>query len=155
YSNDPNGEWIEIFNITTADIDMEGWAIRDNLLDYHAIDNGGAGVIVPAWDYIVLGRSQDQGQNGGVDVDYAYNFFTLDTSSDAIIIQDGQGTEIDRVDYATPFFPIAPGRSTSLDWGIVDWQLNDNPSYWCLSESAIGGGNTDTGTPGEHNDMCP
>ena len=155
YVNDSDGEWIEIFNITSADIDIEGWAIRDNLLDYHTVDNGGAGVSVPAWDYIVLGRNADPGQNGGVAVDYAYNSFSLETSFDAIIIQDDQGTEVDRVDYATPFYPVTPGRSTSLDWGIVDWQENDNPSNWCLSQTPIGGGNTDTGTPGAHNNVCP
>lgn len=155
YVSDGDGEWFEIFNVTSAEIDIEGWSIRDNLLDYHTIANGGNGVIVPALDYIVLGRNTNTSQNGGVPVDYAYNFFFLDTSFDAIILEDDTNTEIDRVDYVSPFYPVTPGRSTSLDAGTIDWQSNDNPTNWCLSQTPLGGGNPDTGTPGQDNGVCP
>ncbi|MFD0861609.1 T9SS type A sorting domain-containing protein [Sungkyunkwania multivorans] len=77
---DPNGtenqkEWFEIWNTTASDIDIEGWTIRDRSSSsrWHLIANGGP-LIVPANGYLVLGTNTDTGTNGGINVDYAYNF---------------------------------------------------------------------------------
>ncbi|HKJ27516.1 MAG TPA: lamin tail domain-containing protein, partial [Anaerolineales bacterium] len=36
---DSAGEWLELYNTTGADIDLNGWTIQDNDIDTHVIAN--------------------------------------------------------------------------------------------------------------------
>jgi hypothetical protein len=55
---DSAGEWFELYNPTTSDIDIDGWTIKDNDSDSHVIDNGGP-LLIPAGGYLVLGNNTD------------------------------------------------------------------------------------------------
>ena len=39
--SDSNGEWFEIYNPTDAEVDINGWTIRDDGSNSHVIANGG------------------------------------------------------------------------------------------------------------------
>ncbi len=156
FVSDTDGEWVEVHNVTDAAIDIEGWILSDDGSDVHVIDNGGAGVIIPAGSYFVLGRNANAGQNGGIAVDYEYAGFYLGNGADEIVISNASAQEIDRIAYDDGIlWPDSYGRSISLTAGVLDATLNDDPGYWCHSTTPIGGGNPDTGTPGAANDPCP
>jgi predicted extracellular nuclease len=147
---DSAGEWFELFNPTSADIDINGWTIADNDIDSHVIDNGGP-LIIPAGGYLVLGNNTDTETNGGAPVAYSYgSSWFLANGADEVILTDAIGIEIDRVEYdGGPIFPDPTGASMAL----IDPALDNNVgANWCTASTPFGAG--DLGTPGAEND-CP
>jgi 2',3'-cyclic-nucleotide 2'-phosphodiesterase (5'-nucleotidase family) len=151
---DSNGEWFEVYNPTTSDIDIDGWTIMDDDFDSFVIDNGGS-LIIPADGYLVLGNNADSSTNGGVSVDYEYlsefpDGIFLGNGSDELVLLDSSSTEIDRVAWDNgATFPDPNGASMAL----IDPALDNNVgANWCESQTAFGDG--DFGTPGAAND-CP
>jgi hypothetical protein len=139
-SNDTNGEWFEIFNPTANTIDLNGVTINDNGSNSHLINNG-ASLFIESGAYLVLGRSGDTSVNGGYIADYVYNNFTLNNSSDQIILSK-DSIEITRLEYTGLPFGMA-GVSTELFIqsfmpSSTDYQLSQNTPY----------GLGDIGTPG-------
>ena len=61
---DSEGEWFELHNTGSVDVDLRGWSLADEASDYHVVKRS---LIVPAGGYIVLGRTTRNPQNGGVD----------------------------------------------------------------------------------------
>lgn len=157
---EPSTEWFEVKNVSGSDLDIGGCTISDGE-DTHTI---AASTTVTAADpYFVFGYSNSI---SGVTVDYVYNGGSgnganihLANTSDQITIECG-GTTIDSVSYnsgaANGWPSDTEGRS--IAFGIpmgagTDYYLqNDSGSNWERSTSEIGGGNTDTGTPGAKND---
>ena len=149
--SDSNGEWFELYNPTTGDIDIDGWTIKDNDFDSHVIDNGGP-LVIPSGGYLVLGNNGDSATNGGVVVDYEYNSgWYLSNSADEVLLFDDSGVEIDRVEYdGGPVFPDPNGASMALLNPTLD---NNVGSNWCTASTPYGDG--DQGTPGAANDCVP
>ncbi len=151
--SDTVGEWLEIYNSTGADIDLNGWTLKDDGSNSHTFSTS---VIVPSGVFFVMGRGPaDSSQNGGLNLDHSYGngVFTLGNSDDEIIILDPSLNEIDRVEYgsANGFPDGGPGLSISLDPTLLN-DDNNVGSNWCLSTSVYGDG--DSGTPGLANDVC-
>jgi CSLREA domain-containing protein len=148
--SDSVGEWLELFNPTDSDIDINGWTIKDDGSDSHLIDYGSP-LFVPAGGYLVLAREYDPGFNGGVGVAYQYAGFLLDNTVDEVILLNGSLIEIDRVVYddgAT--FPDPIGATMSLIKPRLDNNVGAN---WCSATTSYGDG--DLGTPGVANDCIP
>lgn len=158
--SDSDGEWVEIFNTTANDIDIEGWYIADDDFDFALIDVGGAGVTVPAGGFAVLGVNADTTVNGGVTLDYQWSSFYLSNttaaSGDEIRLIDFSGLEIDRVAYSVPGgWPLQGGKSCSLDPGSFDATSNDDPANWCLEATIYDTtAGVNGGTPGAANNVC-
>jgi predicted extracellular nuclease len=147
--SDTDGEWFEVYNDSGGPVDIDGWTIADLGTNTHVINNGGP-LVVPAGGYLVLGRNADPGLNGGVAVDYQYADFFLANGDDEVILFDGDGSEIDRVEYdGGPAFPDPNGASMALSDPALDNNIGAN---WCDSTTPFGAG--DRGTPGGPND-CP
>ncbi len=147
--SDTNGEWIEIYNPTGGAVDIDGWTIADDDFDSHTINNGGP-LLVPANGLIVLGRNSDFATNGGVTVAYQYSGYFLGNGSDEVVLLDGGGIEVDRVNYDNgATFPDPNGASMSLQSPALDNNVGAN---WCTASTPFGDG--DLGTPGAAND-CP
>jgi predicted extracellular nuclease len=146
--SDGNGEWFEVYNPTTVDLDINGWTIKDDGSNSHVIDNGGP-LNVPAGGFAVLGRSADSSINGGVSVDYAYgSAYTLSNGEDEVVLLDLTLNEVDRVNYdGGPDFPDPNGASMAL---IVQGMDNNVGASWCTASTPFGDG--DFGTPGAEND---
>ena len=84
---DSHGEWFELFNPSPFIVDIEGWVLSDLGSDSVALFNGGLGIPILPFDYVVLARDGDFGTNGGVFVDHQYAGFSLSNSSDGIAPQ--------------------------------------------------------------------
>lgn len=144
--SDSNGEWFELFNTTSADIDINGWTISDNGSDSHTIDKNGP-LIISSGGFLVLGIDSDLGTNGGVEVDYQYDGFILSNSDDEIVLTSDKSIEIDRVEYdGGSNFPDPSGISMSLISPTLDNAVGVN---WELATVPFG--DSDLGTPGVAN----
>ncbi len=145
--SDTAGEWLELYNADSVDVDLAGWTLRDDDYNSHRIQ--GPLVIAPG-AYAVLGRNSDDTVNGGVTIDYQYASFLLANSIDEIVLIDDACREVDRVNY-TADWPINAGMSLQLDGTSAD---NANPANWCNAGAAWSGSAGDSGTPGEAT-VCP
>ncbi|ARA92874.1 hypothetical protein AWN76_006655 [Rhodothermaceae bacterium RA] len=145
--NDSAGEWFEVFNPTTAAIDLEGWTIRDDDSDSHVIT---ASVVVPAGGFAVLCRNADPGTNGGLTCDYEYASFQLANGADEVILEDPSGTEVDRVAYdGGSLWPDPNGASMVFNGQPTD--DNNDPAFWVEAlerQATYTGAGTDLGSPG-------
>ncbi len=148
------GEWVEIYNTTDQPIPLFGLSITDGKAD--AADVLSCTTIIAPKSTLVLGRWQDLTKNGGVVVDYVYDNFALNDTSDKIRLVTDKGLVLDEVVWG-PGWPIAniEGKSISLDPKHLSHVDNDNPDYWCQSTSSWPGSAGDTGTPGYLNLNCP
>ena len=129
---DTEGEWIELYNSSGADVDIDGWTIRDDGTDNHLINNGGP-LIISAGGFLVLGNNGDTGTNGGVPIDYVITgTFFIGNSGDELILEDDSTptiVEIDRVEYdGGPNWPDPTGASMVFS-GIASDDNNDG-SLW-------------------------
>jgi beta-lactamase superfamily II metal-dependent hydrolase len=150
---DTKGEWFELYNPSTGDVDIDGWTIHDNGSDSHVIDNGGP-LVVPAGGYLVLGRNGDTNRNGGYTADYVYSSFTLGNDDDEVILEDDLGALVDQVFYTgTSPWPDPNGKSMEL---VDAAQDNNDGSNWAEAVARGGtfdGSGTDLGTPGALNSV--
>jgi|GEM_PF-1945861 len=143
---DSQGEWFELYNSTGHAIDINGWIIRDDAANLHAIDQGGP-LVIPAKGYLVLGNNADQMTNGGYQCDYEYSSFTLSNSDDEIVLEEN-GIEIDRINYdGGPIWPDPAGAS--MAWLGPPGENNDG-GRWVI-EGVVNYGDGDWGTPGMKN----
>ncbi|MFT7606247.1 MAG: hypothetical protein ACI8VT_003847 [Saprospiraceae bacterium] len=146
---DANGEWFEIYNTTGSAIDLDGWTFKDAGTDSYTV---GVTLMIPANDYLVLGRNDDTGTNGGAPVDHEYSGFILGNSDDEVIIVGPapNSLEIDRVEYdGGGSFPNPNGASMFLADLANDNNVGAN---WGTSTVAWPGSAGDFGTPGQPND---
>jgi hypothetical protein len=147
---DSKGEWVEVFNPTGTDINLNGVVIRDNGSNTHTIT---ADVIAPAGGFVVLGKVLDSGINGGYQPDYVYAGITLGNSDDEVILES-EGLIICGVLYdGGPSFPDPNGSSMQLALSKHSAQAAQDGANWCEATSLYGEG--DQGTPGQPNDPCP
>ncbi|MEM7307813.1 MAG: lamin tail domain-containing protein [Planctomycetota bacterium] len=158
---DSDGEWLEIYNPGVTPVDIEGYWLADDDFDLHQIDAGGAGVLVPAGGYAVLGANADPLVNGGITLDYQWAGYFLSNSTsafgDEIRLLDPVGFDIDRISYNNPDgWPLLGGASASLDPGSLDAASNDDPANWCLNTTDLYDttAGVNTGTPGTANPVC-
>ncbi len=161
--DDPNPEWIELYNPTASAVTINGWTIalkkaNDGKGASHIIQ--GANVNVPALGYLVLGSTTTKASNGNVKVDYAYgNKLQMPNDADEVsLIDTVANTIVDRMAYGTNTPAMVTERSVQLDPMHLDSLANDKKTYWCLGSTPMldpasqptGG----KGTPGVINSSC-
>ena len=158
--SDDYGEWFEVYNTTSSDIDLNGWTIRDQPGNSQNIATIDESVIVPAGSYITMGRGGNTDPtsleyNGGVSHAFVYAFvFNMSNSADEVILEAPDGTIIDEVYYDNgATFPDDEGKSLSLDPGSLNSTANDSGANWCVAVDFYGT-NNDLGTPGNSNPGC-
>lgn len=110
---DANGEYLELYNMTTSPIDINGFILRDDGTDSHTIDNGGP-LMVPALNFFVLAINGDPATNGGLNANYVYSGYTLANGGDEIVLETAGAVEICRLNY-TDGDPFGPGVSLELN----------------------------------------
>ncbi|MBV71466.1 MAG: hypothetical protein CMH52_08950 [Myxococcales bacterium] len=145
---DENAEWIELYN--TSD---QPFALEDcQLTDGTSVSELGDVTIEPG-GYALYGRSDDQGLNGGLDVDGIFDF-ALNNSRDRIVLQCG-GSIVDVMHYDfDEGFPRAQGFSLSLTPGQESTVANDQARNWCVARRAYLEAPVQWGTPGAANGPC-
>lgn len=106
--DDTYGEWFEIFNTTTADINLNGWLIESfdgaNNIQHTISDPT---LVIKAKSFLVLGINPDLITNGGVPVDYTFKDIFFGNTNDYIHIRSDSRLLIDRIDW-----------DSSLGWDI-------------------------------------
>jgi len=150
---DAAGEWIEIYNAGTVNMDLLGFELHDDGTDSHFI---GASVVVAPGGRVVLARNAVVGSNGGVVANYEYSGTTLDNGIDEIVLSFG-AVEVDRVNYNLALYTDGQaGHAASLDpdIGAPDATDNDVAANWCGSTLPLTTPGSDFGTPGAPNDTC-
>ena len=154
--SDSHGEWIELWNPTGNSVNVEGLVLSDFGSDATVLDNGGAGLLIPSHGFLVIGRDDDTTTNGGVPIDYEYSGTTLSNGDDEIVLSTMGGIVVDVIQYDDGMlWPDSAGRSISLDPSGFDASANDEGANWCHSSMPLGAANSDTGTPGAMNEICP
>ncbi|MGE5395242.1 MAG: CotH kinase family protein [Candidatus Saccharibacteria bacterium] len=135
------GDWIELYNKGSFDIDISGWKVTDSDANHQYIF--AANTVLKANEYLVL--SDDPGLlNNTFSVQknlYGPFNFGLSTTSDAVKLFSREGQLIDEVNYGNTL----PWPSAGLDvlWSLElknPWQNNNNGANWVIS--------VNTGTPG-------
>ncbi len=145
---DSNGEYIEFYNTTDHNIDINGWTVRDKDTDSFVIANGGP-LTITSYGYLVIGNDGNFTTNGGYNCDYEYSGMYLANSSDEVILEYGRAI-IDSVYYddgAT--FPDPTGASMELDPAFMNYVDNDDGTNWYTANTTFGDG--DCGSPGSAN----
>jgi hypothetical protein len=151
---DDQGEWFEIYNLLSYDVDLNGLNIADLDNNSHTISST---LVISAESYFVFGNNADTTSNGGAPVDYSYGIdIGLGNSEDEIIIQytdiSGSLIEFDSVAFdGGTTFPAIPGVSMNLNPNNYSHYGNDTGSNWCASTDSFG---LDMGTPGQVNSSC-
>jgi hypothetical protein len=155
-SNSPGNEdhakeWIEVFNTTSAQIDLLGVEVLygASCQTATAITGGGC-ITVPAGGYLVLAGNVDPALNGGV-------IATASFGGSGLINDDGcvglrikeTGVVIDQATYGTS----TDGHAFSLDPDKIDSVLNDDQASWCAAGVPYGSAGG-FGTPGQENPAC-
>ena len=134
--NDSVGEWIELFNSTAKPVDLRGWVLADLGSDRHTIRES---LVVPANGYVVLGRSTDRRENGGVRVDYVFSSLSLANVEDEVLLLAPDGTEVDRVVWGAD---LTTTRGAALE------RIALKPARWQTAGAAWSGSAGDHGSPG-------
>ena len=140
--SDSYGEWFEIVNTTDSTIDLQGWSIKDLDGDEHELYSDQASILISPEEYFVLAKNNDQSLNGGVEVDYVYEGYSLSNNDDEVILLDASGSVVDEVHYANGW-PFSSGVSMEIHDPLIDNALIGS---WFSSTSSYGNG--DMGSPG-------
>ncbi len=154
--SDSKGEWIEIYNPGTADVNLEGYMLADEVtVTGHVIYGDGSGIIVPAGDYVVLASDASKTDNGGLLASGTWSGFGLSNGGDTVALMNPDGTVIDQVTYADgkAGWPAAEaGVAWHLDPAKLNAKDNDAGASWCVATTTYGKG--DKGTPGNASVGC-
>jgi len=151
---DDVGEWFELWNVSDRIFDLQGCRIESA---------GEAGftlfgpLVVYGGEGLVFAASGDPAGNGDVVPDYVFGGpeAALATTADSLALVCG-GTAIDTVAWDPVLdWPLAAGRSMSLDPRQLDAADNDRPASWCEGSAPYGPAGADAGTPGAPNPACP
>ena len=145
--SDARGEWFELYNAGTDDVDIKGWKIRDvSSSSEHTLPN--TSFMIDAGTYLVF--TEESTDNGGITPDYDYSGITLGNSgTDGVTILNSLNEVQDTVSYTTSW-PWGTGASMSLKDPTVSspTTVNDSSDNWCTEPSTTTYGDGDSGTPG-------
>ncbi|MEZ4241965.1 MAG: lamin tail domain-containing protein [Myxococcota bacterium] len=140
-----SGQWFEVYNATTNEIDVNGMNVRDVNTNFVVAGSH----IVPPHGYFTFVRTTNVGFVGGYD--YPNTFFLADAADSIILETSVGGTELDRVVW-TNAWAKQSGRSRVL--GRNYYGANNNvSSSWCIAQTTYGSG--DYGSPNAINRLCP
>lgn len=133
-------EWVELFNTTDNEIDLEGWKLLDSDAAHTPIEIT-AGYSIPANGYFTIQVATDGNFPFVPDFDGSGNF-ALNNGGDVVRLYNADGILVDFVEYDDggewPSAPDGDGPSLSLVDPDTDNSLGEN---WDAS-------NEDGGTPG-------
>jgi len=150
---DPDGEYIEIENVSATDYTLNGLVLTDDGDDWHQITSTELIWLAPG-EIAVLALNGNFDDNGGVTAVYDYDDVSLSNESDSLYLMAG-AVVLDAVSWDDgDTFPDDVGASMTLDPEYHSAEDNDEGRTWCPAPEAWGVA-TDLGSPGETNTLCP
>jgi hypothetical protein len=165
-STNTNGQWFEIYNASTRDIDLSNWyfqRVAATLAADHFYVDPDDDVILAAGDYAVFCKTDnytasstsystlqcdyfwgDETQSSSYSGTYHDNTFNLQRDQDSLQVYFGgnatTGTMMDTVswyyDGTNGYWPRDATRSLSLDPAALDVTSNDTRSSWCSTSNS-------------------
>ena len=152
---DGYGEWIELYNGSGGDLDLQGVTLTLTTLNGSSTSNivVRTSIPVPSGGFAVLGRFAPGDEPDYVDLGYA-DQFDKDLYDAGAITVNACGTTLDQMIYRS--LPDAGTHSFNGDIFPPDATANDAESDWCADTAAdqssaqLG----IRGTPGERNRPC-
>ena len=149
-STDTLGVWVELYNTSTASIDLKGIKIRFRKKDGSSETDVIVRRSLPIGPgaYETLGMFDDTARPAYVDYGFAGDYHTTFLAAAAVDVE-ACGTRIDRVTY-----DVLPAMGTySLGAQPPNADNNDLPAMWCTDATNLAG--TFPGTPQQPNLPCP
>lgn len=140
------GQLVELFNTTSASINLQGLSIGNGL----TTGSIGSGTIRPG-DY-AIGIPVSAGDCHGIGANFTYADVELSASRGGSVELWDRDRLLDLVDIAG--WDTEPGVSWNVDPQSEDPTANDSASAWCLGVGPIGA-TVDSGTPGRTSEECP
>ena len=114
--DDADGEWFELYNTTSNDINLLGLEIYDVQLE-HTISES---VMVPSNGYVVLGRNADLTTNGGVASDCEFSSILINNTTETVGIMNATQT-LDEVAWVDgDLMPSTAGSSLTFEFGLLE-----------------------------------
>ncbi|MEA3288450.1 MAG: lamin tail domain-containing protein [Candidatus Marinimicrobia bacterium] len=126
-------EWIELYNRSNRNVDLQDWLISDNSLAGKVITD--SSLVLAPGAYLLLTGSVELASNMEEDqVQFVSGFPTLNNSEDGLVLYDPQGIHMDAMSYNT-YTAMAEGRSLER---IRSAARGDDPRNWgiCIDEAA-------------------
>jgi hypothetical protein len=140
---DADGEWIELYNAGSADIDLGGCSLARDDQDL-SIEGS---LVLAAGAYLTFANSDAP----GFTPDVLYSGLTLPNTG-LFVLRLGCGAQIlDEVAVDAALPAQRAGRSLSLSGTALNESMNDDPNRWCEGSASYNG---DFGTPGSDNPSC-
>ncbi|MCP4808018.1 MAG: lamin tail domain-containing protein [Proteobacteria bacterium] len=152
--SDADGEWVELWNVGSAWVDLEGARLADEGVDDIEIE--GSDLVVEPGGFLVVCAEDSTWDNGGVDCQATFVYetwgggFAMSNIEDEVVLYAGDGTKLDDVSWGEGF--AAVGEAMGVDPDQASVNLNDDLSDWCEQWGWLNSG--DMGNPGEENDWC-
>ena len=148
--SDPEGEWIELTNIGTVPLLLDGISLDDGTTE---AELPGGTVLLPG-EVVLLGTGDDLSVNGGIQPDLLYDGDLVQMNDTGELLKlRVDGDLLDDVDFSKGSFPHPTGESISLDPSAFDAGDNDDGDVWCKGVPEYGSEGLQ-GTPGEMNPPC-
>jgi len=154
-TTEPENEWVELYNVTNTDIDLNGFTLIDNTNAYVL-----TGVIPANSPIIIANVSEPVFQNEWASTVNVVNVSTMSLNNvgELLEIVDPSGNTLDRVDYSAPDFPFGSEPYSiyyavdETDLTITSYLENDIGCVWLGSYPGINGASeslsNDYGSPG-------
>ena len=147
---DEGQEWFEVFNPTTASLDLSGLTLEAAKGDgtSETTHKVRAGVAIEAGQYMVFGGTLEEVKPDWVDYAYGADLGSLRNNGGRLRLKCAEAL-VDQVVY----LDTAEGASLSFDGAITpDAVANDDIDSWCESETPFA--QDSYGTPGTANEAC-
>jgi hypothetical protein len=140
---DADGEWIELYNAGSGEIDLGGCTLARDDQDL-SIEGS---LVLAAGAYLTFANSDAP----GFTPDVLYSGLTLPNTGRFVLRLACGAQVLDEVavDAAVP--AQRAGRSLSLSAAALNESVNDDPNRWCEASESYNG---DFGTPGSDNSQC-
>jgi hypothetical protein len=156
-TDDSVGEWVELRNVGTAWVDLAGHLLGDRGVDGTEIIPVSTGsLMVAPGEYLTICAAADYWDNGGVDCDGTFHYWTLgggfamSNTEDEVRLLTPDSSLVDEVRYTEGF--ASEGEAQGLRPDVLSSVINDDEGAWCDQRSFLSFG--DAGTPGDQNDNC-
>ncbi len=147
--DDEGNEWFEIYNATTAALDLTGLNLIESKVDLTGESRYAmTQMIIEPSAYLVLGGVATEFKPDFVDYGYGDGLDGIANTAGRLALQCGS-VEVDEVIYGE----TTSGRSLGLDGTITpDYTANDDMTNWC--DATVEYAPNSYGSPGEQNEAC-
>ncbi|MCO4760791.1 MAG: lamin tail domain-containing protein [Myxococcales bacterium] len=148
--NGDNGEWIELTNISSVTIDLEGLELLYKTSVKFKLTGKGKPLTIKPGGRFVIGRSSKSSDNFGATIDLVQTVISMSNSGGKLTLKAGK-TTLDAVSYEKA--AVVLGSALQLSSDKMTAKGNDDAKAWCTATQSFGSAGK-KGTPGAANTLC-